>query len=370
MQWLKPSVIILLMALMLGSCGQNPVKIGFVGPLTGHLADLGIAGRDGATLAVEEANSAGGIRWRKVALLVRDDRQDADEALKVDQGLIDEGVAVIIGHMTSAMSVAVLPVVNRSRVVMISPTTSNNEIAGIDDHFLRVYPPSGRMSRALARHAWKDLGLKSAAVVYDTSNRAHTESWLKCFRENFEGSGGRVVRSLPYDTRNAPDFLALARDVAAVKPDGLLILAGAADTAQICQQLRKLGSGARLLASEWSTTDELIEKGGKAVEGIRFFQTFDRNSRAQAWLDFRERYRRRFRRDPTFASVHAYDATCIALAALRDAPFPRRVKKESLLLKSFQGVQREHRFDRFGDPEGAPFLMTVAGGEFRKVELR
>ena len=67
--------------LLLSSCGEEPaLKIGFVGGLTGRVADLGVAGRDAAILAVEEINASGGIDGRKVHLLVKDDKQDAETA--------------------------------------------------------------------------------------------------------------------------------------------------------------------------------------------------------------------------------------------------------------------------------------------------
>ncbi|MEW5815083.1 MAG: ABC transporter substrate-binding protein [Spirochaetota bacterium] len=119
---------------------KNPIKIGFAGGLTGIHSDLGIAGRNGALLAVEEITSAGGIKGRPVVLITKDDQQDPVAALKVDKELIDEGVVAIIGHMTSVMTMSVIPFINKSEILMISPTTSTNELTNIDDYFFRTLP--------------------------------------------------------------------------------------------------------------------------------------------------------------------------------------------------------------------------------------
>lgn len=60
-----------------GGCNhEEPIKIGFVGGLTGRVSDMGIAGRDGAQLAIEESNARNGVGGQSVLLLVRDDRQE------------------------------------------------------------------------------------------------------------------------------------------------------------------------------------------------------------------------------------------------------------------------------------------------------
>ena len=73
-------VLAIALCLVLVACSEEPpLKIGFVGGMTGRVADLGIAGRDGVIFAIEEKNQAGGIAGRMLELVVRDDHQDADE---------------------------------------------------------------------------------------------------------------------------------------------------------------------------------------------------------------------------------------------------------------------------------------------------
>ena len=90
--------LLLCFTLLVGGCSQpKPVKIGFAGGLTGRLADLGTGGRDGALLATEDLNAAGGIKGARVELLVRDDKSDVQTALEVDRELLDAGVVAIVG---------------------------------------------------------------------------------------------------------------------------------------------------------------------------------------------------------------------------------------------------------------------------------
>jgi branched-chain amino acid transport system substrate-binding protein len=351
-----------------GCSREEPVRIGFLGTLTGRHADLGTSGRDGAILAVEEINGRGGINGRSVELVVRDDRGDPAAAKQAVRELVDLKVATVVGPMTSAMALAVVPVVNVASVAMVSPTVSSNDLTGKDDNFLRVYPPSRSTARYLALYASRKAGLKRVAVVYDLANRAHTEGWYRSFREEFEKAGGAVVAALTYDSGRPTGFLALSRQVLDARPDGIFILAGGLDTAMFCQQMRKLGARLPILASEWSATDELILHGGSAVAGIRFFQNFDRNSLSPSFTGFREAFRSRFHTNPDFGAVYAYDATQVVFQGLAAAGSPAGLKDAIITLGRFAGVQGEFTIDRYGDAERTPFLMTVGDGAFRHVE--
>lgn len=354
--------------LFAAGCSKNePVRIGYLGTLTGRHGDLGTAGRDGAIFAVEEINRRGGIKGRPVELVIRDDRDDPETAKRVVRELTGERVAAIVGPMTSTMAVATAPVVTESHVVMVGPTIATNDLAGKDDNFLRVYPASRTTAHHLARHA-RRRGISRIAVLYDLANRAHTEGWYRHFREEFEREGGTVVAALSFDSGRPVGFLSLTRQALAARPDGVLLLSGGLDTAMLCQQLRKLGASLPIIASEWSATDELIHHGGSAVEGITYYQYYDRNDGSPRFAEFRESFSRRFGVPPEFGAVYAYDATQVILQGLAAADSPSKLKEAILARGRFHGVQGEFTIDRFGDADRKPILMTVTEDGFKKME--
>ena len=182
--------LMIVITTLIGCDRKKPIKIGFAGCLTGRLSDLGTAGRNGVMLAVEQINETGGINGRPVELIVKDDKQDPDVAIQVDKELIEEGVVAIIGHMTSAMSVAVVPLMNKEKMLIISPTTSTNELTGIDDYFFRIMPPNKAETDHLAHYTLNVMGLRKMVCVYDLSNLAFTEGWYRNFKSEFENRGG------------------------------------------------------------------------------------------------------------------------------------------------------------------------------------
>ncbi len=353
---------------VIGAADNNPYRIGFVGGLTGRSSDLGIQGRNGVMLAVEEINQRGGIDGRPLQLITKDDRQDSQAALKVDQEMIDEGVIAIIGHMTSDMSETVLPLINARKVLMISPTSSANNLTGIDDYFLRVVNPSILLTDLEANHAFKVANLRRVAAIYDLSNRIYSQEYVANFKLVFERLGGEIVSTDTFTAGPDVSFKNLAEVVLRAKPDGLLIAAGAIDTAMICQHVRMSGSKIPILMSGWAQTPDLLRHGGPAVEGVIGTMYRDLDSVAKPFAAFKDKFQARFGSEgPTFAALFGYEAVMVLKDALSRNPDPQQLKETILKLKTFQGLDGPFEIDAFGDAKRSAYVITVSHNRFKIV---
>ena len=362
-------LVLLLIAVFLGGCGEEkPVKIGFVGGLSGRVADLGISGRNGALLAVEARNSAGGIGGRTVELVVRDDGQDADTAVRADRELIELGVEAILGHMTSSMSMAAVDLVDRNGTVLMSPTSTTTYLTGMDDHFFRVIATTKEYAAKMARYLKSDVGLEAVSVVYDAQNKAYTESWFEDFKVEFTSLGGRIAGVSSFNSGPDVIFFDLAEESLAPGADGLVIIASAMDTAMICQQLRKMERKVPVAAAEWASTERLIDLGGAAVEGIIVSQFFDRDRDDPVFNDFGKAYRDRFSDDPGFAAVNAYDAALVLMEAMGRKKDGESLKEAILRIGTFVGIQGPVTIDGYGDAARETYITTIREGRFKVLE--
>jgi branched-chain amino acid transport system substrate-binding protein len=359
---------------ILESCeSRSPIRIGFVGCMSGRFSDLGTSGRNGVMLAVEEQNERDGIQGRPIELITRDDRQDKEFARKAVQELMEENVAAVIGHMTSAMSVATVPLINREKVLMVSPTSTTNQLNDLDDFFLRVMPPNRAETSHLARHAYAQLGLRRVVAVYDVSNRAFSEGIAMHFKTTFEELGGHVTHALPFDSGPDLDFVELVSGLPLEDADGLLLISAARDTAMICQHLHLQGVHLPILSSGWAMTADLLHLGGHAVEGLVFSHLLDQTSRLDRFQSFKARYRERFGEDPDFAAAHAYEAALMVFDGLRaiDDPYDSTALKAAILSQAtFYGVQGDFHINRFGEPQRERYLVVVRQGEFKTLERK
>lgn len=356
------------LAMLMACTPKEPVRVGFVGGVSGRVADLGIGGRNGATLAIDLRNKAGGVGGRPVQLMAEDDQQDPELAKTAVARLLEQKVVAIIGPMTSAMAVATVPLVNAAQVLMVSPTVTAKSMAGIDDYFLRVIAPTTEYARKSASYHFTVQASRRIVAVYDLRNQAYTESWLQDYRSAFEAAGGAVVDTVPFSSSDETSFSELAGRLLASRPDGVLIVANSVDTALLAQQVRKRDASVRINTSEWAATERLLELGGKAVEGVVIAQFIDRESQQPAYLSFRKAYVERFGQEPGFAGLTAFDATNVVLDGLATQAAGQTLKQTILSRRDFAGAQSQIRFDAHGDADRETYLTTVRNGAF--VRLR
>jgi branched-chain amino acid transport system substrate-binding protein len=343
--------------------GKQPIKVGFVGGLIGDHSDLGTSGQNGVMLATEEINRAGGIGGRPVELIVKDDMSYPETALMVDKQLIEEGVVAIIGHMTSAMSIVAVPMINEQKVHMISPTTTTNKLSRLDDHFFRIQPSSKELIQNFSNFAFETMGLRKMVVVHDVSNKAYTQEWYDFSKSEFEKHGGSLTAEgfAPGSHLNLPR---LVDRILEVRPDGVLLVASPEASASLCSQLRRLSSEVRILSSPWAMSGDFVKDAGIAAEGVILTDSFDKHSQAVGFADFRKRFKNRFGVDPNRASMSGYEAAKILFTALSTNSDPAMLGETIVRLRTFEGLQGPITIDEYGDAHRKLYLITVQGGEF------
>ena len=365
--WFRTFTVLAGMLCLFACSPPPPIVLGFVGALSGRVADLGVEGRNGVTLAVELRNKAGGVKGRQVELLAEDDQQNPAMARQAVGKLIDLKVDALIGPMTSAMAMVAVPLVNQAQLVMVSPTVTTNSLSGLDDYFFRVLPATSRYAKKDADYHFDRLGLRRVAAVVDVNHRAYTEGWLADYRSAFAVGGGEVVDRVDFSSSGEVLFADLARQLLASQPDGILILANAVDTAMLCQHLRKLDQSIPIATSEWAATEQLIELGGRSVEGVVIAQFLDRQGSQEAYLKFRQGYQDRFGKRPGFAGSTAFDAANVLLDAIAHQAPGQSLKQSLLTRKTFPGTQVPVAFDAFGDTSHDTFLTMVKDGLFVRL---
>ncbi len=351
--------------LALGGCDRKePLRLGFIGGLSGKGGGLGTAGRDGVLLAIEECNRQGGIRGQKIELLVKDDGNLAEQANQAERELIDAGVHAIIGPMTSEMASAVYETVQASGLVMIPPTVTSSTFVGRDDHVLRVAGINEVLSIGLAKHCARQQAWKTAAIIFDLANKTYSQTVAEVFEQTFNGEGGRIDQRLSFTSSSEYSLKALAAQALNGQPDGVLVIAAPMEAALLCQQLKKQDNRIALAVSGWALAEEFIQNGGQAVEGAVLSTHYPPDYVHPALTAFQQSFQQRFNRRPSFPSEVAYEAATVILAGLHEETVPRQLKATLLRMQRFPGLRGVLIFDRFGDVQRAPSLVTVKNGAF------
>ena len=360
---LRPWLGALLVALLLGCSLHTPIRIGFIGGLSNRASDTGEAGRNGLILAVEQRNQAGGIHGRTIEIVVQDDGQDPAKALVAINALVAAKVDAVVGPFTSSMAAVVVPVINQARTATISPTVTSGDFVGMDDYFIRINR-STRDNAIDYAHLLYQRGLRRVAAAYDARNRSYSDSWRKEFRTAFTGRGGQLVAEVAFESQADAGFGNVVQDLLAAQPDGLLFIASAIDVGRLAQQAEKRAPGIPTSASEWASSESLIELGGRAVEGLLIAQSYNRDDDSARYQRFHCDYLARFAREPGYSSVAAYDAATVLLQALERQQRGETLRQAILQYGPFEGLQQSIQFDRFGDTPRKVFFTEVHNGKF------
>ena len=352
------------LATLWGCLPAPAIKVGFVGGLSGQVSELAIDARNGAQLAVETLNASGGPRFE---LRIHDDRTAVDQAPAVIDAAADEGDAFAIGPMTSMIAKAMAPEAAKRRLVLISPTANSDELSGLDDYFFRVIPPAGPGAEQIAEAA-VTRGLKTAAVMAEWRNRTYSEPFASRFGAHFQALGGSAPRLVSYQADQNPDYAAIAADLLWAHPRLVLLVCGAIDASMVSQQLRRLDPHVQIAMSSWAAGVQLLQLGGRAVEGALVLQVLDIDSAAPSYVAFRRRFVERFGNPPSQAAAFSYDATMMGAEALRRKADSQSLRDVLRAPASWPGLQQPLVLDRFGDSVSHFHLSEVRGGRFAMLE--
>lgn len=361
-------VLVFLLWLLLSACSQKTLSIGYSASLTGTNSELGVIGRNGLMLAVDTVNSTGGVNGQEVNLIIKDDKNNPQTALTVDQELYDAGVNFIIGHMTSNMAEHSLPFINEHDLLMISPTMSSQTLSKRDDHLLRVVSSNEAEIEFMAKTIKQAGNYKKIAIIYEAQNEAYTLTSKSILISLLQENGSSIIKDLPFESGNNPPYWDIANEILDSEADCIVILASSFDAALFCQQFYKLGMNKPLFLPTWAMNNNLIIQGGPAVEGIHISSLFDPNSEDPNYLKFKENYQDKYGDLPSFSAVYTYEAAMILFDAIETSQTtdPAVIKKTILDTKTYQGLQNEISIDRFGDATRKIYNYTIKNRQFEK----
>lgn len=366
--------LLLLASLLLSACEPSaeqpiePIRLGVIVDTSGPTSSLGIAGRNGMQLAVEQTNAAGGIHGRPIELLQRDDGFNPQQAAQAATELIDAKVDAVFGPMTSLIAEQLAPQFTAAGVLLMGGTPLSPLLAGRDDQFFRILSHTSPDALGIAQHLQHQLGIGQVTVLIEESNHTFTRPWLADFQRYFAAEGGSVSQIIAF-TRNAQtDFATLAQQALANKPRAVILISNALDTAMLATQLRQKNSHLVLATPAWAAADALLEMGGRAVEGMITGQAYDLSDQSPAFLAFKQAYQQRFGQSIDTAAVTAYNATQVLLHALRERQPQESLKQTLLRIRHFASLQQPIDLDEFGDSASRFYLMVVRQGRFINAE--
>ncbi|MCP4111541.1 MAG: amino acid ABC transporter substrate-binding protein [Desulfobacteraceae bacterium] len=348
---------------------NKPVRIGFVAALSGRLSQMGVSARNGVELAIDDMNRGGGVLGRTIVLVAKDNKGDLKANFEAVRELLDNGVNIIVAPFTSKMAEPAMLALQGKNALIVTPTVSADALKDLDDNFLRITTTSSDQARQITAEVLKQ-GCRTAAVVYDSANRAYTEPLYLVFKKLFETAGKTIVYTeISDDTKNS-DFFHIAKAIEKSGAEALLLITSGIDAAALCQQIQKTGSKIKIFGSSWVKTNDLLEHGGKSVEGILLVSAYESREKTAEYLEFEKQYLFRFKKKPNFVSSLSYEAAQVIFSGIQNSRStdPKGVKMAILKTKHFKGLEETFTINEFGDAVRKFSAFVVREGKFERVD--
>lgn len=351
-----------------GAYDSGPIKVGAYASLTGKEAAWGQSYRNGALLALEEVNGAGGVNGRLIELVIEDDQSKSGESATAVRKLISrDKVSVVLGEVSSTRSLEAAPVCQQSKIPMIS-AGSNPRVTEMGNYIFRVAFIDSFQGTVMATFTRKKLGLKKVALLTDVSN-AYSVGLAKYFRERFEADGGSIVIEQKYNG-GEKDFKAQLTAIKAATPEALFVPGYYTEVGLIIAQARQLGISLPITGGDGWPAPQLAETAGNALENTYYCDNFTvdwDNPPTQAFI---KKYRNHYHEDPDDIAPHGYDSIMIIADCVRrtGSSDPAKIREALATLKNFPGVSGNTTVDEHRNVTKPAFIMTYKGGQYKFVE--
>ncbi|MCP3959490.1 MAG: ABC transporter substrate-binding protein [bacterium] len=343
---------------------DDHIIIGVIAPLARNLPVA-----EGATLAADEINAAGGIdvggRRQRIRLLVGDTESRPETAVSKALELISRDRAVaLVGLPRSHSAIPVARLAEQQRVPLISTMSTHPETTAGKRYVFRLAFLNALQGRVLADFAFHDLGARRAAILVDAAG-AYSSDLAKVFERVFQEHGGQVVAHEVF----TEDDLVVARQLRTIKDSDadILFMPQHAEIVTLHgREARRLGIAATLLGSDtWSGIDS---RDHPAFNDSYFSDFWAPDSADEKARGFITAYRRAFDADPLASAALSYDAVSLIAEAIRvrGGADSESITAGIASLGSFHGVSGTIDFRGSGDPVRSVFIRKVGGdGQIR-----
>ncbi|RLE38738.1 hypothetical protein DRJ17_02990 [Candidatus Woesearchaeota archaeon] len=346
------TLMVILIVVSLSGCQtpeDNTIKIGFIGPLTGPVSAIGIPTLESIELSIDQINENGGIKGRRLQLIVEDGACNPKLALTAANKLIyDNNVSVIINGVCSSSMLAMAPLTEENKVILISPIAASPDITNAGDYVFRLSSSSVYFAKQAAKLA-NILGYKKIGVIYE--NNAYTIGMRDEFERSLNALDGEVIVSEIYESTDQ-DIRTQIIKVAAKEPDAILVVPLSAPKAVlIATQIKELGIDLPILGGETYDLNYVLKNGGSAVDGIKY-ASYGRSDNDKDFMYYKSSFKAKYGKeieDDTFGA-NAYDTATIIAEAMQLCEENTDCIRDYLYsVKDWKGASGKISIDENGD---------------------
>ncbi len=338
------------------------IKVGAVLPLSGDLSAYGKYVQRGIELAAEEINANGGIGGANITVLYRDNEGKSDKTVSVMNALIAEDkVPVVIGAVVSENTLAVCPIAEKKKVVLISPTSTSPKLSDYKNYVFRTCPSDIYQGKALSDVIFdlKPEGARVAVMFVDNDYGVGLkDAFVKSYQER-----GEIV-AVEAHKEGDTEFTGVLSAIKDKNPDVVVLITYAKEGAAIVKQGREEGLDVAWVGSDGIKSDAFIEQAGKDAEGVKATYPISMVSESVT-ENFVKLYRAKYGTGSIDTDVtYGYDTMHVVAEAIEKGGYDAEDISDALREIRYHGVCGAKKFDENGDVPPAYDLWKVENAKW------
>jgi branched-chain amino acid transport system substrate-binding protein len=336
----------LLMTLLLSvpAFAATPLRIGALFSITGPPSFLGEPERNTAQMVVDEINKAGGVKGRTLELVTYDTQGDATKAVQAATRLIKEDkVMAIIGPSTTGETMAVIPIVEKAQIPLISCAAGIKITEPVKKWVFKTAQNDALAVARIYDHLKKRQISKIAILTVSDGFGASGREQLKGQAKNF---GIQIISDETYGPKDT-DMTAQVTKIRGTQAQALICWGTNPGPAVVARNVKQLGLQIPLYMSHGVSSKKFIELAGDAAEGISLpsgkvlvANLLPKNEpQRNALLSFVKSYQKIYKTEGDHFGGHAWDAVMLIKGAIeRGGETPAALRDQLEKTKDFSGI--------------------------------
>jgi branched-chain amino acid transport system substrate-binding protein len=356
------------------------IKIGLLADLSGQYKSYGTSNLDGATLALEKINKAGGINGSKLEIVTGDTTAKADLALLRLKDLEDQNVTAIIGPTTTTEATSVFPAANKDGVPIIAAGTSDPKLTANNRPWtFRNYLGGAELGPTLGTLWAQRAKVTKVGVMLESANPG-VPPQVTAEILGIKSAGATIVNEDSSKwisfTNAQTDFSGQVSKLKQLGIDGAIVGGAAVQQGAIAREMKLQGLNIPVLGGNGIAVPGFLSLAGDAGNNWYGMSTYYDSATPQTQA-FSDAYNTRFSLLPQDTSAAAYDDMSIIAEGLKAAGINGNtsldkqrtaIKGQLQSVKSFSGITGMQSMGANGDMVKTGFLLVVQNGKFQLVK--